>query len=38
MHPRVNPKTASLSTTLGLEGNHGLTEVNLGKIKVKQEN
>lgn len=40
LDPRIKPRVASLSTTMGLQlsENGALTEVNLGKIKVKQEN
>lgn len=40
MHPRIEPKIASLSTTMGLDvgDNKYLAEINLGKIKVKKEN
>jgi hypothetical protein len=40
MHPRIDPKIASLSTTMGLDvgNNKYLAEINLGKIKVKKEN
>lgn len=40
MNPKIKPKVASLSTTMGLELNESnmLAEVNLGKIKIKKEN
>ena len=40
MDPKIQPKVASLSTTMGLDiDDKGmLAEVNLGKIKVKKEN
>ena len=40
LDPKIKPRVASLSTTMGLElgENQELTEVNLGRIKVKQEN
>ena len=40
MDPKIQPKVASLSTTMGLDlgKNDVLAEVNLGKIKVKKEN
>ena len=39
MNPRIQPQVASLSTTMGLQvDKNNLTELNLGKIKVKKEN
>ena len=40
LDPKIKPKIASLSTTMGLDlgQNQQLAEVNLGKIKVKKEN
>lgn len=38
MNPKIEPKIASLSTTLGLDINSDnyLAEISLGKIKVKK--
>jgi hypothetical protein len=40
LHPKIEPKIASISTTMGLDldQNNYLAEINLGKIKVKKEN
>jgi hypothetical protein len=37
---KIEPKIASISTTMGLDldQNNYLAEINLGKIKVKKEN
>ena len=39
MHPRISPKVASLSTSLGIDktGKDGyLTEISLGQVRVKK--